>query len=64
MKAKYTARVYFDDEEIVDNTGDNLEELIAWMLSQAEENFGNYRGEIIDNETKKVVHSFRHAPPD
>lgn len=63
MQAKYTAKVYFDDEEIVDKTGDNLNELIAWMLSQAED-LGNYRGEIIDNKTKKIVHSFRHSPPD
>lgn len=63
-KPRYTAKIYFDDQEIVDSSGNDLEELTAWMLLQSEGKFGNYSGEIIDNETKKVVQTFRRTPPD
>lgn len=63
-KDRYTAKVYFDDKEIIGSSGNDLEELIAWMLLQSEGKFGNYSGEIIDNETNKVVQTFRRTPPE
>lgn len=61
---KYTAKIYLAKDEIEDSTGDDIDELYAWMLTRAEGQFGNVHGEIIDNKTKKIVRQFRKAPPD
>lgn len=64
MKHRYTAKVYFEDGESMLNTGDDIEELIIWMNSQAEANFGQTNGEIIDNHTQHVVKGFQYNPPE
>lgn len=64
MKQKYTAKMYLGKEEIASKSGDDLDALYAWMLSHAEETFGNVHGEIIDDKTHEIVRQFRKAPPD
>jgi hypothetical protein len=64
MKFKYTAKIYFDKDEVEHDSGDDLDALYTWMLMKAQGKFGNLHGEIIDNKTKKVVKTFRKSPPD
>lgn len=64
MSFRYTAKIYFDDEEIAHESGNDLDELYNWMLIKAQEKFGNLNGEIIENKTGKVVKAFRKSPPD
>lgn len=64
MAFKYTAKIYFDDEEVNQQEGDDVDELYTWMLIKSQGKFGNFNGEIIDNKTKKVVRGFRKSPPD
>lgn len=64
MKFHYTAKIFFDQDEIEHEDGNDIDELYNWMLIKAQGKFGNLRGEIIDNKTKKVVKTFRKSPPD
>lgn len=64
MASHYTAHVYVDNKEINHQNGNDIDELYTWMLTQSQEKFGNFSGEIIDNKTHKTVKSFRKAPPD
>lgn len=61
---KYTAKIYFDADEVAHESGDDIDELYNWMLMRAEGKFGNFNGEIINNKTGKPVKSFRKSPPD
>ena len=61
---KYLAKIYLEDDEIEDNSGDDIDELYAWMLVRAEGKFGSVHGEIIDSKSNKVVRQFRKTPPD
>ncbi len=64
MKAKYTARIYLEANEILNKSGDEVEELYTWLLVQAEGKFGSVHGEITENKSKQVVKQFRktHLP--
>lgn len=64
MKHKYTAKVYLEDGEIILNSGDDVEELTAWMNTQAEASFDEINGEIIDNMTQQIVKHFQYTPPE
>lgn len=64
MKHRYTAKISFEDGESLFNNGDDVEELISWMKSQAEASFGQTNGEVIDNHTQKVIKSFQYTPPE
>lgn len=64
MDFTYTAKIYFDDDEVAHESGDDIDELYNWMLMKAEGKFGNFNGEIVNNKTGKVVKSFRRSPPD
>lgn len=63
MKHKYTAKIYFDDGEMILSSGDDIEELMMWMNNQAEASFGEIKGEIIDNMTHQIVKQFEFTPP-
>lgn len=63
MKHRYTAKVYFEDGQLIENTGDNLEQLTTWMSEQAEAAFSDIKGEIIDNQTHFVVQNIQYSPP-
>ena len=62
--SRYTAKIYFDDDEVAEEEGNDVDELYTWMLTKTQGKFGNFNGEITDNETGKVVKSFRKSPPD
>jgi hypothetical protein len=64
MPFRYIATIYFDEDEVAHESGNDVEELYSWMLTKAQGKFGNFSGEIIDNKTGKVVKSFRKSPPD
>ncbi len=64
MKHKYTAKVYLEDEEMIENTGNDLDQLKIWMQGQAEATYSEIRGEIIDNNTHKVIDSMEYSPPE
>lgn len=64
MGLRYTAKIYMDDEVLMEESGEDLDELYNWMMLKAHGKFGNISGEIIDNQSKKVVRSFRKSPPD
>ena len=64
MAFKYTAKIYFDQDEVAHESGNDIDELYNWMLLKAQGKFGNFNGEIIDNKTGKVVKAFRKSPPD
>lgn len=64
MTPNYTAKMYLDKDEILQNSGDDMDQLYTWMLAQAEDKFGNIRGEVIDNVTQEVVRQFRKVPPE
>ena len=64
MEFRYTAKIYVDEGEVESESGDNADELYTWMLMKTQGKFGNLNGEITDNKTGKVVHSFRKSPPD
>lgn len=62
--ARYTAKIYFDDKVVDQQSGDDVDELYNWMLVKAQGKFGNLNGEIIDNKTKKVLKSFVKSPTE
>lgn len=64
MSFRYTAKIYFDNNEVTHESGDDADQLYNWMLVKAQGKFGNLHGEVIDNKTKEVVRTFRKAPPD
>jgi len=64
MTPNYTAKMYLDKDEILQNSGDDMDQLYTWMLAQAEGKFGNIHGEVIDNMTQEVVRQFRKVPPE
>jgi hypothetical protein len=61
MKAQnqYTANAYCNEEKIATQCGDDIDMLYAWMLLQANGNFGDVHGEIIDNITQEVIRTFQ-----
>ncbi|KTC81945.1 hypothetical protein [Legionella cincinnatiensis] len=59
MKAKYTANAYCNEEKIATEAGDDVDKPYAWMVLQANGNFGDVHGEIIDNKTHEVVKTFQ-----
>lgn len=64
MAAKYTATIYFDEGEVAHESGNDVDELYNWMLVTTQGKFGNFNGDIKDNQTQEIVKSFRKAPPD
>lgn len=64
MTHKYTAKIFLEKDEIMHNTGDDLDELYAWMISRSEGVFGNVHGKVIDNATQEILKQFRKTPPD
>ena len=64
MSFRYTAKMYFDNNEVTHESGDDVDELYNWMLTKAQGKFGNWHGEVIDNKTHEIVRNFRKAPPD
>ncbi|VEB36742.1 Uncharacterised protein [Legionella sainthelensi] len=55
----YTAKIYFDNIEINQSSGNNLDSLFIWMLTQQKGEFGNYNGQITNNKTNQIEKEFR-----
>lgn len=64
MKHRYTAKIYLENGEILINSGDNVEELTAWINAEVESNFDEVKGEVIDNNTETVVKSIQYSSPE
>ena len=64
MTFRYVAKLYFDDREIAHEYGNDVDELYTWMLIKTQNQFGNFKGDIVVQKTEKVVRSFRKSPPD
>ncbi|MCE0723285.1 MULTISPECIES: hypothetical protein [Legionella] len=62
MSEQFTANVYCKEERIATQTGNDIDQLYTWMLIQVNGHFDDIRGEIIDNQTKNTVRTFRKAP--
>ncbi|ASQ46365.1 hypothetical protein clem_09070 [Legionella clemsonensis] len=60
----YTARLYFDNSEITTCSGNNLESLFIWMLTQVQGKFGNLHGQITNNKTQAIEKKFRTCSYD
>lgn len=64
MTYRYIVKVYFEDGEIIENSGDDLEYLTEWLSDQVESSFGEIKGEIYDNHTNHLVKTIEYSPPD
>lgn len=64
MSAKYLAKLFIGDLETLEKSGDNLEELHIWLLTQASGKLGDVHGEVVDSTTQEVVKQFRKCAPE
>lgn len=64
MKHRYTAKLYLNDEEFIENFGDDLDQLYIWMSEQAESAFSTIKGEILDNKKNAIIRKFEFIPPE
>lgn len=65
LKHTYIAKLYLGNDKVLDNAGDDLEQLYVWMLSlAADESSDDIHGEIIDNKTQEIVRKFRNCTID
>ncbi|WP_133138075.1 hypothetical protein [Legionella rowbothamii] len=60
----YTAKIYFDDFEITKRSGNDLESLFIWMLTQAQGKLGNLSGKVINNKSHLVEKEFQACAYD
>jgi hypothetical protein len=56
---KYTATIYFGESEINSHSGNDLELLFIWALSEVQGKPGDLNGKIINNITYLVERAFR-----
>lgn len=64
MAHKYTAKLYYGERVIADNSGDDIEQLYIWMIVQANGKLGDVHGEVMDNQTQKIIRQFRKSPAE
>jgi len=64
MQYRYSAKLYFNEKEIDHENGNDIEELYTWLLTKAQNKFGDASGAIIDNQTQVVVKTFKKAPAE
>lgn len=64
MNHKYTAKLHLEDEGVIENEGDDIDELLMWMHEQAEvsSHNKNINGEVTDNASNNVVKRFQYNP--
>ncbi|HAT8803722.1 hypothetical protein DI119_15440 [Legionella pneumophila] len=60
----YTAKIYFDNFEITNHSGNDLDSLFIWMLTQVQGKFGNLNGQITNNQTHLIEKEFRTCSYD
>lgn len=64
MKPHYTAKMYLDNNDVIENSSDDLEQLSVWMDEQVESAFSTIKGEILDNKRHEVIKRFEFSPPE
>jgi hypothetical protein len=64
MNHQYTAKIYSEDKEIAQKSGNDVEELYIWMLTSdnGRTPSSGTHGEIIDNHTQIVIRKFKKSP--
>ncbi|CEK09748.1 hypothetical protein [Legionella hackeliae] len=62
MNHHYTAKIYSNNEEIAQKSGDDIDDLYIWMLTYHNGNGCGTHGEIFDNITEEVVRKFKKSP--
>ncbi len=60
----YSAKIVFEDDDILENSDDDLEKLTSWVYRQAEASFGEMKAEIYDNRTHQVIKNIQYIPPE
>ncbi|HCJ1069205.1 MULTISPECIES: hypothetical protein [Legionella] len=60
----YTAQLYFDNIKINNRSGNDLDSLFVWMLTQAQGKLGNLNGKITNNKTHFLEKEFRTCAYD
>ena len=58
MNEQYTASVFCEGVQIAKQFGDDVDKLYAWMLAQVTDRCGDIHGEIVDNQTQKIIRTF------
>lgn len=61
MNEQYTASVFCGEEQIAQKVGNDIDVLYTWMLTQGCVHMGDIHGKIIDNETQKIIRTFRKS---
>lgn len=64
MKHRFSAKLMMDNEQVIENSDDDLIVLTQWMTDQAGNTFSDVKGEIIDNRTHRIVRSIHFSPVD
>lgn len=64
MKHRYTAKLYFEDGRVIENTSNDIDELTKWITDQAEATFSDVKGEIFDNHLHCIAKTIQFSPPD
>lgn len=62
MKHKYTAKIYFENDEVAENSADDIQQLITWMHNEAKTRSSDINGEIFDNTTHRIVKNIQYNP--
>lgn len=59
MIGKYTANIFFNNQQLESQSGDNFNRLTARVINKIETQYPNARGEIRDNELGEVIQRYR-----
>ncbi|STX50991.1 Uncharacterised protein [Legionella busanensis] len=55
----YTATIYFGSHVINTKSSDDLDALFIWMLTEGDNDFGDYSGQIVNNSNLEVIRQFK-----
>lgn len=64
MKYKYTAKILLGDKVIMSDSGDDLDQLFVWLVTEATEHKEFVNGVIYDNSNHKIIKRFHKSLPD
>lgn len=65
MKDKYTAIIYIEKTiEILRKTGNDIDELFIWIVTEATQSTDDLHGKVIDNKSHKTIRKFQKTQPD
>lgn len=63
MKHRYTAKIYFEDGQLLENVSDDLKQLTKWIFDQVEASYNDVTAEIFDNRAHRIIRSIQYSPP-